>query len=113
MALARALLHEPRVLFLDEPTSGLDVPTARRVRRLINRLRDEGRTILVTTHNLDEAERLADRVAVIDTRLVAIGTPAELKRGPAARRCRPGLRLHVRQYRSHGRRRRQRPLERR
>ena len=86
VALARALLHEPRVLFLDEPTSGLDVPTARRVRRLVSRLRDEGRTILVTTHNLDEAERLADRIAVLDTRLVALGTPAELRHGLAARR---------------------------
>ena len=91
VALARALLHEPRVLFLDEPTAGLDVPTQRLVRDLIARLRGEGRTVVLTTHNLDEAERLADRVGLLSARLVAEGTPAELRRGREASRVRVSL----------------------
>ena len=91
VALARALLHEPRVLFLDEPTAGLDVPTQRLVRDLIARLRTEGRTVVLTTHNLDEAERLADRVGLLSARLVAEGTPGELRRGREASRVRIGV----------------------
>jgi ABC-2 type transport system ATP-binding protein len=88
VALARALLHEPRVLFLDEPTAGLDVPTQRLVRELIARLRGEGRTVVLTTHNLDEAERLADRVGLLSSRLVAEGTPGELRGGRGGRQVR-------------------------
>ncbi len=78
LALARALVHEPKVLFLDEPTSGLDPQMAKLVRDFIETLHGQGRTILVTTHNLDEAQRLCDRVAVIRTRLVAIDDPKML-----------------------------------
>jgi len=79
VAMARALLHEPKILFLDEPTSGLDPEAARVVREFIGELRQEGRTILITTHNLNEAERLCDRVAVLNTRLLAVDTPANLR----------------------------------
>ena len=79
VALARSLLHNPRIVLLDEPTSGLDPESAREVRELIVGLRDEGRTVMICTHNLDEVERVADRVAVLRTRLVATGTPAALR----------------------------------
>jgi ABC-2 type transport system ATP-binding protein len=79
VALARSLLHGPRIAMLDEPTSGLDPASAREVRDLIVGLRAQGRTVLLCTHNLDEVERVADRVAVLSRRLVAIGTPASLK----------------------------------
>jgi ABC-2 type transport system ATP-binding protein len=71
VALARTLLHEPAIVLLDEPTSGLDPESAREVRELILRLRGQGRAILLSTHNLDEVERIADRVAVLRGRLVA------------------------------------------
>ena len=79
VALARTLLHEPRIVLLDEPTSGLDPESARGVRDLILRLRDEGRAVILSTHNLDEVERLASRVAVLRRRLVALDTPAALR----------------------------------
>jgi ABC-2 type transport system ATP-binding protein len=79
VALARSLLHNPRIVLLDEPTSGLDPESAREVRELIVGLRDEGRTVMLCTHNLDEVERVADRVAVLRTRLVATGTPDALR----------------------------------
>ncbi|MBI3050755.1 MAG: ABC transporter ATP-binding protein [Acidobacteria bacterium] len=78
VALARTLLHVPDVLLLDEPTAGLDPESAREVRELILRLRSERRTIVLSTHNLDEVERVADRVAVLRARLVAVDTPAAL-----------------------------------
>jgi ABC-2 type transport system ATP-binding protein len=80
LAIARALLHEPEVLFLDEPTSGLDPQAARLVREFISELKEEGRTIVLCTHNLEEADRLCDRVAVINSHLLAIDSPAELRR---------------------------------
>ena len=80
VARARALLHDPRVLLLDEPTSGLDPEITRSVRRLLEERRTAGCAILVSTHNLDEAERLADRVAVLQERLVALDDPASLRR---------------------------------
>ena len=79
VALARALLHDPTILLLDEPTSGLDPEVTRSVRLLLDERRAAGCSILVSTHNLDEAERLADRVAVLDERLVAIDDPAALR----------------------------------
>jgi len=79
LAIARALLHEPRILFLDEPTAALDPEAAHLVREFISELRKEGRTIFLCTHNLDEAERLCDRVAVFKTRLLVIDTPANLR----------------------------------
>ena len=80
VALARALLHEPTILLLDEPTSGLDPEVTRSVRRLLEERRAAGCAILLSTHNLDEAERLADRVAVLQRRLLAVGSPADLRR---------------------------------
>ena len=79
VALARSLLHDPKIAMLDEPTSGLDPESARDVRDLILGLRNQGRTVLLCTHNLDEVERVADRVAVLSRRLVAIGTPSSLR----------------------------------
>jgi ABC-2 type transport system ATP-binding protein len=79
VALARALLSDPEVLFLDEPTSGLDPAAARDVHELIDGLRQRGVTIFLTTHRLEEAERLCDRVAILNTTLRAIGRPDELR----------------------------------
>ncbi|HEY8287296.1 MAG TPA: ABC transporter ATP-binding protein [Chloroflexota bacterium] len=80
VALARALLHSPDVLFLDEPTSGLDPIAARAVRELIVSLKHAHRAIILCTHDLDEAERLADQVAIIrGGRLIACDTPAGLR----------------------------------
>jgi ABC-2 type transport system ATP-binding protein len=79
VALARALLSEPDVLFLDEPTSGLDPVAAREVHELIDGLRKRGVTIFLTTHRLEEAERLCDRVAILNTTLRSIGRPDELR----------------------------------
>jgi len=80
VAIARALLHQPDVLLLDEPTSGLDPEISRGVRQLLEDRRAAGCSILVSTHNLDEAERLADRVAVLQSRLIACDRPADLRR---------------------------------
>jgi ABC-2 type transport system ATP-binding protein len=79
VALARALLSDPEVLFLDEPTAGLDPVAARDVHELIDELRQRGVTIFLTTHRLEEAERLCDRVAILNTTLRTIGRPAELR----------------------------------
>jgi ABC-2 type transport system ATP-binding protein len=79
VALARALLSDPQVLFLDEPTSGLDPAAARDVDELIVDLRRRGVTIFLTTHRLEEAERLCDRVAILNTTLRTIGRPDELR----------------------------------
>jgi len=78
-ALARTLLGDPRVLFLDEPTSGLDPVAGREVRELIDGLRSRGVTVFLTTHRLEEAERLCDRVAILNTTLRVIGRPDELR----------------------------------
>lgn len=80
LAIARALLHEPKVLFLDEPTSGLDPEAARLVRQFVSELREAGRTIVLCTHNLDEADRLCDRIAVFKGTLLALDTPTALRR---------------------------------
>jgi len=81
LALARALLHEPEIIFLDEPTSGLDPVTTRQVHRMIHQMSEEGRTVFLCTHNLIEAQSLCDRVAVLEKgRLIALGTPADLAR---------------------------------
>ena len=81
VALARALIHEPAILFLDEPTSGLDPLAARSVRELILGLKHSNRSIILCTHDLDEAERLADQVAIIrQGRIVALDTPSTLRK---------------------------------
>jgi ABC-2 type transport system ATP-binding protein len=79
VALARALLSDPQVLFLDEPTAGLDPVASRDVHELISGLGASGVTIFLTTHRLEEAERLCDRVAILNTTLQTIGPPAELR----------------------------------
>jgi len=79
MAIARAALHEPRVLFLDEPTTGLDPDAAKTVREFIVRLRGEGRTVFLCTHNLDEADRLCDRIAFFRHRVIRTARPDELR----------------------------------
>jgi ABC-2 type transport system ATP-binding protein len=86
LALARALLHEPKVLFLDEPTSGLDPEAAKLVRDFIEELKTEGRTIFLCTHNLDEADRLCDRVAIFKTRLITVDSPANIRQRLYGRR---------------------------
>lgn len=81
LALARTLLHQPQLLFLDEPTAGLDPVAAKEVHNLIARMKEQERTVFLTTHNLGEAQALCDRVAVMEQgKLRAIGTPAELAR---------------------------------
>ncbi|MCX6099920.1 MAG: ABC transporter ATP-binding protein [Candidatus Bipolaricaulota bacterium] len=91
LALARVLLHNPRILFLDEPTAGLDPEAARDLRKLIGTLRHEGCTVLVSTHNLAEAEGLCDCIAVIRTRLVALDSPRVLRDRQFERRLRVRL----------------------
>ncbi|MAT98292.1 MAG: multidrug ABC transporter ATP-binding protein [Anaerolineaceae bacterium] len=80
LAIARALLHEPRLLFLDEPTAGLDPEASRLVRDFIGEVKGQGRTIFLTTHNLDEADRLCDRIAVFKSRLRVLDTPEGLRK---------------------------------
>jgi len=79
VALARTLLSDPAIVFLDEPTSGLDPVAAREVHELIDGLRSRGVTVFLTTHRLEEAERLCDRVAILNTTLRMIGRPDELR----------------------------------
>ena len=79
LAIARALLHEPKVLFLDEPTSGLDPEAARLVRSFIEQLRGQGRTIFICTHNLNEADRLCDRIGIFKSHLIEVDTPENLR----------------------------------
>src|SRR5712672_561637 len=80
LALAMALVNDPRVLFLDEPTAGLDPQVRREIYDIIEELRREKKTILMTTHYIEEAERLCDRVAIVDAgKVIAIGTPRELQ----------------------------------
>jgi ABC-2 type transport system ATP-binding protein len=80
VAIARALLHEPDVVYLDEPTSALDPSAAKTVRDFVATLRDAGRSIVVCTHNLDEAERLCDRIGIMRGTLLLVDTPARLRR---------------------------------
>jgi len=80
IAIARALIHEPQVLFLDEPTANLDPEAAKTVRDFILGLKKEKRTIFLNTHNLDEAERLCDRIGILKGKLVAVDSPKNLER---------------------------------
>ncbi|MFN8501225.1 MAG: ABC transporter ATP-binding protein [Kouleothrix sp.] len=81
IAIARALLHEPAVVFLDEPTAGLDPEASRMVREFIKSLRAGGRTIFLTTHNLPEADELCDLIGVFRGHLLKLDTPANLRAG--------------------------------
>jgi ABC-2 type transport system ATP-binding protein len=86
LAIARALIHDPQVLFMDEPTASLDPESSKTVRDFILELRKEKRTIFLNTHNLDEAQRICDRIAILNTKLMATGTPSELQRLVGMRR---------------------------
>jgi ABC-2 type transport system ATP-binding protein len=79
LALARSLIHEPKILFMDEPTASLDPESSKTVRDFIIQLKKEGRTIFLNTHNLDEAQRICDRIAIVKTRLLMIGSPESLR----------------------------------
>jgi len=79
LALARALVHEPKILFMDEPTANLDPESAKTVRDFILELKKQGRTIFLNTHNLDEAQRVCDRIGILKTKLLSIGNPEQLR----------------------------------
>jgi ABC-2 type transport system ATP-binding protein len=79
LAVARALIHEPQILFMDEPTANLDPEAAKTVREFIVELKKEKKTIFLNTHNLDEAQRICDKIGIINTKLHAIGTPKDLE----------------------------------
>jgi ABC-2 type transport system ATP-binding protein len=79
LALARALVHEPKLLFMDEPTANLDPESAKTVRDFILEVKKQGRTIFLNTHNLDEAQRICDRIGIIKTKLLTIGSPEQLR----------------------------------
>src|SRR5204862_6701871 len=79
VALARTLLSDPTIVFFDEPTSGLDPVATREVHELIDGLRSRGVTVFLTTHRLEEAERLCDRVAILNTTLRIVGRPDDLR----------------------------------
>jgi ABC-2 type transport system ATP-binding protein len=86
LAIARALIHNPKVLFLDEPTANLDPEASKIVRDFVLELKKEKRTIFLNTHLLDEAERICDRVAILKTKLITIGSPEELRESLSGRR---------------------------
>ena len=86
LAIARALIHDPKIMFMDEPTANLDPESSKTVRDFILDLKKEKRTIFLNTHNLDEAQRICDRIAILNTKLMAIGTPLELERSVSGRR---------------------------
>lgn len=93
LAIARALIHNPQVLFLDEPTANLDPEASKTVRDFILELKKEKRTIFLNTHLLDEAERICDRVGILKTKLIATGSPADLRRSLSGRKIRVQLQL--------------------
>jgi ABC-2 type transport system ATP-binding protein len=86
VALARTLVHDPILLFLDEPTANLDPEAAKMVRDVILELKKERRTIFLNTHHLDEAQRVCDRVAILRTRLLTVGSVDELRSGASGKR---------------------------
>jgi len=85
LGIACALVHDPQVLFMDEPTANLDPESAKTVRDFILELKKEKRTIFLNTHNLDEAQKICDKIAILNTKLMAIGTPEELERSASGR----------------------------
>jgi ABC-2 type transport system ATP-binding protein len=86
LSIARALIHDPQILFMDEPTANLDPESSKTVRDFILELKKEKKTIFLNTHNLDEAQRICDRIAILNTRLMAIGTPEELEKSVQGRK---------------------------
>ena len=79
LAIARALIHDPKILFLDEPTVNLDPESSKTVRDFILKLKKEKKTIFLNTHNLDEAQRICDRIGILKNKMIVIGTPEELE----------------------------------
>src|SRR5487761_16938 len=86
LAIARALIHDPKALFMDEPTANLDPESSKTVRDFILDLKNEKRTIFLNTHNLDEAQKICDKIAILNTKLMAMGTPEELERSVSGRK---------------------------
>ncbi len=86
LGIACALIHDPQILFMDEPTANLDPESAKTVRDFILELKREKRTIFLNTHNLDEAQRICDKIAILNTKLMAMGTPEELERSASGRK---------------------------
>jgi ABC-2 type transport system ATP-binding protein len=86
LGIACALIHDPQILFMDEPTANLDPESAKTVRDFILELKKERRTIFLNTHNLDEAQRICDKIAILNTKLMATGTPEELERSVSGRK---------------------------
>ena len=86
LAIARALIHDPQVLFMDEPTANLDPESSKTVRDFILDLKKEKKTIFLNTHNLDEAQKVCDRIAILNTKLMALGTPEELERSVSGKK---------------------------
>ena len=86
LAIARSLIHDPKVLFMDEPTANLDPESSKTVRDFILKLKKEKKTIFLNTHNLDEAQKICDRIAILNTKLMALGTPQELERSVSGRK---------------------------
>src|SRR5881396_896793 len=86
LAIARALIHDPQVLFMDEPTANLDPESSKTVRDFILDLKKQKRTIFLNTHNLDEAQRICDKIGILNSKLMAIGTPEELERSVSGRK---------------------------
>ncbi len=79
VAIARALIHDPELIFFDEPTANLDPESARVVREIILKLKKDGKTIFINTHNLDAAQRICDRIGILKARLLAVNTPEQLE----------------------------------
>jgi ABC-2 type transport system ATP-binding protein len=80
VAIARALIHDPALLFFDEPTANLDPESSRVVREIILKLKKDGKTIFLNTHNLDEAQRICDRIGILKTKMLAVNTPEQLEK---------------------------------
>jgi ABC-2 type transport system ATP-binding protein len=80
LAIARTLIHDPEILFLDEPTANLDPESSKTVREFILDLKNENKTIFINTHNLDEAQRICDKIGIFNKKLMAIGSPEDLER---------------------------------
>ena len=79
LTIAAGIIHDPKIIFLDEPTTGIDVESARQIRKLILDLKKNGKTIFITTHYIEDAERICDRIAfIVEGKIVKIGTVAEL-----------------------------------
>jgi ABC-2 type transport system ATP-binding protein len=86
LAIARALVHDPEIVFMDEPTANLDPEASKSVREFILELKKEKKTIFLNTHNLDEAQRICDRIGILNTKLMAVGTPEELEQSVHGRK---------------------------